>query len=330
MRTCSNCQNTVQDDAIFCDQCGTRLPAKEAQPAAAPQTESVQPAVQPEPVAASEQPTAVPAAAPAEPQAAPAAVVSEAICPSCGAQNLPGEAFCQNCGTPLAAPEPVTSAQIPVVAPEAASAVVADPHTCRDCGAGVKDDDEFCFACGSDLKNQRGLAPVQSQAAPVDAAAPAVGGLNCPSCGAQVTAQDVYCENCGTALKGAGATAAVEPTPAVSQAAAAASEACLVVSASGTELPLPAVAEVVVGREDAYSGVFPEIDLTAHGGVDGGVSRKHFKISSSGGSYTIEDLNSTNFTLLNRQRLQPGTPQPLKSGDEIDAGRVKLIFKVGA
>jgi len=64
--------------------------------------------------------------------------------------------------------------------------------------------------------------------------------------------------------------------------------------------------------------------------MEGGVSRRHFKITHVGGQYMIEDLNSTNYTMVNRQRVQPGQAVPLADGDEVRAGRVRLIFKVRA
>ena len=85
-----------------------------------------------------------------------------------------------------------------------------------------------------------------------------------------------------------------------------------------------------MGREDPTSGVFPDIDLAPHGGVEGGVSRRHFKIAYTGGQYVVEDLNSTNYTMINRQRVQPGQPVALHDGDEVRAGRVRLTFKVRA
>jgi len=103
-----------------------------------------------------------------------------------------------------------------------------------------------------------------------------------------------------------------------------------VVADSGIEIPLRPGQETLVGREDPHSGVYPDIDLAPHGGEQGGVSRRHFKITLSGRGYVIEDLNSTNFTLLNRQRLQPGVLATLSDGDEIRAGRVRLIFRVGS
>jgi pSer/pThr/pTyr-binding forkhead associated (FHA) protein len=41
----------------------------------------------------------------------------------------------------------------------------------------------------------------------------------------------------------------------------------------------------------------------------------------------LEDLNSINFTFLNKQKIAPKTPTPLKDGDEIRLGRIVLRFK---
>jgi len=143
----------------------------------------------------------------------------------------------------------------------------------------------------------------------------------CPACGAPVGADDEFCDNCGAALKEAAAPAVeAEVVPAVAGPR-------LVVADTGAEIPLPAGDEVLIGREDPISGIFPDIDLTPHGGEEGGVSRKHVRIRAQDGGYTVEDLNSTNFTFVNRQRLTPGSPQPVKDGDELRLGRVRLVFK---
>jgi pSer/pThr/pTyr-binding forkhead associated (FHA) protein len=91
---------------------------------------------------------------------------------------------------------------------------------------------------------------------------------------------------------------------------------------------LPAKDEILLGREDPVSGIFPDIDLTPHGGEEGGVSRRHARIVLEGGTFYIVDLNSTNLTYVNRQRLAPDTRQPLKDGDDIRCGRVSLVFKL--
>src|SRR5205823_3240156 len=77
----------------------------------------------------------------------------------------------------------------------------------------------------------------------------------------------------------------------------------LIVEADNQEFDLGGKDNVVIGREDAVSNIFPDVDLTPHGGEEGGVSRLHARIFVENGQYMLEDENSTNFTFLNRQRL---------------------------
>jgi pSer/pThr/pTyr-binding forkhead associated (FHA) protein len=121
------------------------------------------------------------------------------------------------------------------------------------------------------------------------------------------------------------APAPVGPTP-----APAVTGPRLVVAASGAEIPLPAKDEILIGREDPVSGVYPDVDMTPHGGEDAGVSRRHARILVEGGSYFIEDLDSTNFTFVNKQKLEAKTRHAVHDGDEIRCGRVALILKIGA
>jgi pSer/pThr/pTyr-binding forkhead associated (FHA) protein len=90
---------------------------------------------------------------------------------------------------------------------------------------------------------------------------------------------------------------------------------------------LPTGDELLIGREDPVSGIFPDVDLTPHGGDEGGVSRQHARLFVQGSDYSIEDLDSTNFTFVNKQKLAPKTRQPVSDGDEIRLGRVTLILR---
>jgi pSer/pThr/pTyr-binding forkhead associated (FHA) protein len=101
-----------------------------------------------------------------------------------------------------------------------------------------------------------------------------------------------------------------------------------VIVASGAEIPLPAKAEILMGREDPVSGIFPEVDMTPHGGEDGGVSRRHARLLFEGGRYFLEDLDSTNYSFVNKQKLVPHTRQPLSDGDGIRLGRVEMVLRL--
>jgi pSer/pThr/pTyr-binding forkhead associated (FHA) protein len=104
---------------------------------------------------------------------------------------------------------------------------------------------------------------------------------------------------------------------------------CLVVAASGARIPLPEADEISIGREDPVSGIYPDVDLTPHGGEEGGVSRQHARLIVEEGNYFLEDLDSTNFSFVNKQKLAPKTRHALKDGDEIRCGRVALVLKTG-
>jgi predicted amidophosphoribosyltransferase len=344
MATCPNCGNTTSEGAIFCDQCGTRLPQSEA----------------------------------AAPEAAPAPAGGSVICPSCGAGNVPGEAFCDFCGSPLEPPVPTVEA-VPELEPvsqeaelevatepaappaeeaaapvqEPAAAVAEEQLTCPVCGEPVSADEAFCGACGASLA-QAPIPPepvpeVEPEPAveevpvepepepavepePVAEAAPAPAGPpTCPACGSEVEAGDAFCSTCGYALKAppapapvaeaAGAPPAPTPAPAGPR---------LVIADTGAEIPLPLDDEILVGREDPVSGIYPQVDLTPHGGEEGGVSRQHARIIVEDGSYFVEDLDSTNFTFVNKQKLAPKTRQPVADGDEIRFGRITAVLRIGS
>ncbi len=196
------------------------------------------------------------------------------------------------------------------------------------------DGSAFCDECGEPLS---GASPVAVSAAPQPApsvASAPVGSEVCPSCGSLNPAGESFCSNCG-AMLGATAAASVAPDVTASPVAAApvmssapsALSARLIVEADNQEFDLSGKDNVAIGREDAVSNIFPDVDLTPHGGEEGGVSRMHARIFVENGLYMIEDENSTNFTFLNRQKLTAKTPMALHDDDEIKLGRVLLRFK---
>ena len=350
MATCPNCGNKPGEGAIFCDRCGARLPQAEAAVAPAAAAPSAggsvicaacgagnvpgeafcefcgAPLAAPVPEAAAPAPEPTPA-----PEPAPAPAALGPVCPACGAAVVAGEAFCADCGASLAQaplpPEPVPEAEAaPVPEPEAALAPepVAEPAPAPE-PAPVPSPEPVPEP-----------PPALEPALPAAPETPA-----CIMCGAELEPGDKYCSDCGALQPAAKpvAPAAPEPKPGLLPAPALEAEPVaaplpvrgprLVVAASGAEIPLPAKEEILIGREDPVSGIFPDVDLTPHGGDEGGVSRRHARIVVEGGVYYLVDQNSTNFTYVNKQRLAPETRQPLKDGDEIRCGRITLLFLLG-
>jgi len=265
-------------------------------------------------------------------------------CPNCGMEVPDGAAFCDNCGAALAG----------VQAPPA---VTGGDYHCPNCGNSVLPGEAFCGNCGAALP----VAPVMSAAAapgpaspppaappPASAriAAPSLDSDRCPNCGATVEPTDIFCDNCGQALSPGTGFPAEPQRPAAELSAAsvaggliveqeaprASSPAIsprLVVQSTGATLNLvPGRNEYLIGREDPVSGSFPDIDLVPYGGEEGGVSRRHARIVRHGMDFSIEDMNSVNYTFVNRQKLAPGVAQPLRDGDELRLGRVVLHFRL--
>jgi hypothetical protein len=187
------------------------------------------------------------------------------------------------------------------------------------------DGSAFCDECGEPLAASAPVASAAPAPEPVASAPAPAGSQTCPSCGSINAAGEAFCSNCGSML-GAPAPAA-NGAASAAPAAVATLTARLIVEADNQEFDLSGKDNIVIGREDAVSNIYPDVDLTPHGGEDGGVSRLHARIFYDNGQYLLEDENSTNFTFLNRQKLAGKTPTPLHDNDEVRLGRVLLRFK---
>lgn len=88
---------------------------------------------------------------------------------------------------------------------------------------------------------------------------------------------------------------------------------------------LPVLVDALTGREHP---IRPGVNIVGREGdvmlPDPKVSRKHAQIVSEDGAMFVEDLGSTNGTLVNGNRVDPGTKQPFGQGDSVSFGGVEL------
>ena len=196
---------------------------------------------------------------------------------------------------------------------------------------GYLDDESFSYV-------QRKAIQIQNNSEKGESEMPKI---KCTNCGAENEQGDSFCGDCGTKLP--------SPAPAVQPVQVAVPGGAVPGQVASSATPVTtAKAKLVIkrtgrvghefvidqevmniGRWDADSGVFPEIDL---GQDDPGnhISRKHAKLFLKDGAYYIEDMGSVNGTFVNKgPRLAPGSPQKLQNGDEIIVGRTFLTFILG-
>jgi len=163
--------------------------------------------------------------------------------------------------------------------------------------------------------------------------------IKCPACQAEHPENTPFCDECGASLlernvRDTDLVAAAEVTWMGREEASKAAEEDitsplglkLMIPGRERDVEIPLTKEMNIGRRDPTSAWFPDVDLTSDGGLEKGVSRRHAKITRRGSEVFIEDLGSMNGTFLNGKELTPYLPQVLKSGDELQLG--KLILRV--
>ncbi len=81
----------------------------------------------------------------------------------------------------------------------------------------------------------------------------------------------------------------------------------------------------LLGRADFRSGgIQPDVDLSAYGAQDRGVSRAHARLHLENGELYITDLYSANGTRIHGDRLEPEQPYLLNHEDEFQLGALAI------
>jgi hypothetical protein len=93
---------------------------------------------------------------------------------------------------------------------------------------------------------------------------------------------------------------------------------------TGSEFPIYE-GQNIIGRFDEAP---VDIDLTDQEPADNPrASRQHASVIWENGGLLVEDLNSSNGTFVNRNRVNPGEKKPIRNGDYIQTGQVLLQVK---
>lgn len=228
---------------------------------------------------------------------------------------------------------------------------------CANCGMELPDGVAFCDACGTPVRGQNANsqpAPMSNMSVGAGVGAPnpnGIGSTSCPVCGAATLPGEAFCDNCGAALLSSTTYTPSPPmqssmpspvsappsysqspisSPPVYSAPPRAITASLVITQPPppATLQIPNRAELIVGRSDPQSNSYPDVDLGPYGGLDLGISRRHFRLTRNGDHFYLEDLNALNGSIVNGQRVPPYTLHPLRSGDRISLGKMDMVFEI--
>lgn len=138
---------------------------------------------------------------------------------------------------------------------------------------------------------------------------------DCPICGFQNASPDEWCDSCGWLL--------AQPAPGFTESANVPVEDVL---SFRPFIHLPDKGKVALRKSRTVIGrEFGDILLAE----DLNVSRIHLALVADSGGLYLEDLRSSNGTLLNGIKIPPGKRYLLKDGDVISAGdsQIKVEFK---
>lgn len=167
---------------------------------------------------------------------------------------------------------------------------------CPNCGQGVREGAKFCPHCGYNIgeHERKKLAAIESPS-PLPAPPP----VEAPAGGGPVRPQPVASPK--------GAPPATQKLESVKS-----DQVKLVVRWMGGSTQ-----DYQITKQVLTVGRAPGNDIVVNHPA---VSGRHLSLELIPGAYSITDLNSTNGTLVNGQRIPPGTPHHLNMGDAIRIG----------
>lgn len=161
---------------------------------------------------------------------------------------------------------------------------------------------------------------------------PKVERAYCWNCGKPNRVGEVLCVHCGAMMKQTDAAATRQLAPAGDDDTYNFTPNSVLyfhVRHSGDSIPLrpqDSDHEMIVGRADAAGVVVPDVDLSAFGAAQMGVSRMHMTMQydRANAQIRIQDMGSANGLFVNGQRLVPQEERVLRDGDQLRLGEMML------
>lgn len=211
---------------------------------------------------------------------------------------------------------------------------------------------DWCDTCGTAIGGDPSPAAETAAAAPSSISSPAtaVPAGDCPNCGTAHHEDEAFCEVCGLdfatgQLPQVAPPVAVEASPDPAGAEAEGPTWTVTVDVdrawfdhneaeSGAVVEYPADAKprtveltgsiVTVGRRDDKRGWYPTIDLGVPV-LDPSTSRQHAELRAKDDGWQLVDLDSTNGTTLDGNRIVAGAEHDLADGSVIHVGAFTRI-----
>jgi len=170
--------------------------------------------------------------------------------------------------------------------------------------------------------------------------------IQCPNCKHQELPGALFCSECGTQLVAADTLTAplgsytnenlgfdeqeamVSPAFTASGTPGNGTMITLNVVNFGRTLQLAGRNEYSLGRIAKGQPILPDFDLSDFDAYNNGVSRLHALIKTGSKGVFIMDLGSANGTRVNGQKIAANVDYPLKNGDLIALGKLKIEFSV--
>ena len=160
----------------------------------------------------------------------------------------------------------------------------------------------------------------------------------CPACDHSMTGNPAVCEACGEFLPLPTGDTLILEGDELKKIAAKAQKAWrsaqvgesrtirVHIAQAVLSIHLPPEKTVSLGRVGEAHESKPDIDLAQHKALKGGVSRLHAALRFQGDMVQVRDLESTNGTFLNGQRVSAKEWRIMRDGDELRLGNLTMAL----